>query len=232
MDERFEKIRVFLSELEFETEAGSAPLGDRDFSAMELPLIIQQIVDDLQSLLPPYEAAFYCFRHSVANNGTPHLRVGQRTIKSRVIKSVRGIHGAVSQAHVKDTLAGLESIGAIRKEGEPNRDGTLYRALIPDEIEVCRKFRAERAAEEPKPEIATADIAYYNVPENRIKVYVRDAYKCRYCEKQLTRFTATLDHSTPVTECGDNGLDNLVTACLNCNSRKHRRPVGDFLVEQ
>jgi 5-methylcytosine-specific restriction endonuclease McrA len=31
---------------------------------------------------------------------------------------------------------------------------------------------------------------------------------------------------------GDNSLENLVTACLDCNSRKKRRTVGDFLVEQ
>jgi hypothetical protein len=133
---------------------------------------------------------------------------------------------------VQEILRALETVGAIRKEGEPNRDGTPYRVLIPDEIEACRKFRAERTATEPKGEIAAADIDYYNVRENRLKVYERDAYKCRYCEKQLTRFTATLDHVTPVAENGDHSFGNLVTACLNCNSRKHKRPLGDFLVEQ
>jgi 5-methylcytosine-specific restriction endonuclease McrA len=86
-------------------------------------------------------------------------------------------------------------------------------------------------AEEPKSEIAAADIDYYNVRENRIKVYERDGYKCHYCKKQLTKFTATLDHITPVAERGDNSFENLVTACLGCNSRKHRRPLGDFLAE-
>lgn len=108
----------------------------------------------------------------------------------------------------------------------------MYRVLIPDEIEACRKLRAERTVAEPKAEIDAADIDYYNVRENRIKVYERDAYKCRYCDKQLTRFTATLDHVRPVAEGGDNSFANLVTACLGCNSRKHRRPVGDFLAEQ
>ena len=123
-------------------------------------------------------------------------------------------------------------LGAIRKEGEPNRDGTLYRVLIPDEIEACRKFRSERATVEPEPKIADADIDYYNVRENRTKIYERDLYKCRYCEKQLTRFTATLDHVRPVAEGGDNSFENLVTACLACNSRKHKRLAGDFLAEQ
>ena len=85
---------------------------------------------------------------------------------------------------------------------------------------------------EPEAAIAAVDIDYYNVRENRINVYERDAYKCRYCDKQLTRFTATLDHVTPVAEGGDNGFDNLATACLDCNSRKHRRPVGDFPTEK
>ena len=49
---------------------------------------------------------------------------------------------------MQDTLRALEGIGAIRKEGEPNRDGTLYRVLIPEEIEACRRFRAERVAAE------------------------------------------------------------------------------------
>jgi hypothetical protein len=231
MNERLEKIRQLLSELEDELETGAASVGDRDFSALELPLIIQEIVDDLQPLLSPYEAAFYwyLFRHSIAKNGDPLLRVSTRGLQTGVVKSNRS--ETISLGHVRETLVALESLRAIRKEGEPNRDGTPYRVLIPDEIEACRKFRAERAATEPKPEIAEVDIDHYNVRENRLKVYERDAYKCRYCDKQLTRFTATLDHITAVAEGGDNSLENLVTACLGCNSRKHKRPVGDFLVE-
>jgi len=53
---------------------------------------------------------------------------------------------------VTEALRALENIGAVRKEGEPNREGTLYRVLIPDEIGACRKFRAERIAAEPMEE--------------------------------------------------------------------------------
>jgi HNH endonuclease len=236
MNERLEKIRQLLNELEDEMETGAASVGDHDFSGLELPLIIQEIVDDLQPLLSPYEAAFYwyAFRHSIAKDGNPHVRLSGKALRRGCVKSSysTAIENTISEGKVREIFRALEIIGAIRKEGEPNRDGTLYRVLIPDEVEACRKFRAERTATEPKPEIAAADIDYYNVRENRIKVYERDAYKCRYCDKQLTRFTATLDHVTPVAEGGDNGVENLVTACLGCNSRKHKRPVGDFLVEQ
>jgi len=63
-------------------------------------------------------------------------------------------------------------------------------------------------------------------------VYLRDEYKCRYCGKQLTLLTATLDHITAVAAGGGNDLDNLATACLMCNSQKRKRPVGDFLAER
>jgi hypothetical protein len=231
MNERLQRIRSLLSEVEDEMAAAEAPAGGRVLPGAELQLVVQEIVDDLQPLLSPYEAAFYWYllRHSLAENGKPLLRVSSRGLQSGVVRSFRA--ETISLQTVRETLAALETLGAIRKEGEPNRDGTPYRVLIPDEIEACRRLRAERAAVEPRPEIAPADIDYYNVRENRIKVYERDAYKCRYCDKQLTRLTATLDHVTSVREGGDNSFGNLVTACLNCNSRKHKRPVGDFLAE-
>ena len=41
-----------------------------------------------------------------------------------------------------------------------------------------------------------------------------------------------LDHVKPVAEGGDNSFENLVTACLDCNSTKQKRPLGDFLAER
>jgi hypothetical protein len=236
MSERFERIRELLNEIEEETGTGDTSAGDRDFSALELPIIIQQIVDDLQPLLTPYVAIYYWyfFRHSIARDGNPHLRVSNQTLRRAVAKSTHSNNskGFISENQVMVSLRSLEAVGAIRKEGEPNRDGTLYRVLVPDEIEACRKFRAERTTAIPLPEVDPAEIDYYNVRENRIKVFERDNYQCRYCNKQLNRFTATLDHVTPVTKDGDNSFDNLITACLDCNSRKNKRLLSDFLAEQ
>ncbi|MGA2571060.1 MAG: HNH endonuclease signature motif containing protein [Terracidiphilus sp.] len=227
MNERLEQIRRLLGELEVEMRPG-APAGDRDFSALELPAIIQQIVDDLQPQLTPYDAAFYwfLFRHSIARDGDPRLRVSTRHLRTAVVKSSYSQleENPVSLGKVQDTLRARETIGAIRKEGEPNRDGTLYRVLIPGEIEACRKYRAERQADEPEPELKFPRSAHDDdiLEENRIKIYERDGYICRYCQKQLTRFTATLDHVKPVAEGGDNSLENLVTACLDCRTKRNR----------
>ncbi len=160
MNQRIEKIRQVLTELEAEPELrASTGLG---FSALELPVLIQQIVDDLQPLLTPYDAAFYWFffRHSIAKDGSPLIRVSTRSLQRSVVRSSysQAEENSISLGKVQETLRALESIGAIRKEGEPNRHGTQYRVLIPAEIQACREFRAERLAAEPAlmfPELAS-----------------------------------------------------------------------------
>src|SRR5271157_196873 len=127
MNGRIETIRQLLTELEAGTGASQ---GDRGFSALELPLIIQEIVDDLQPILTAYDAAFYwfLFRHSIAKDGVPLMRVSNRSLRRAVVKSsyVNAAENNISLGKVQDTLRALESIGAIRKEGDPNRQGTLY----------------------------------------------------------------------------------------------------------
>jgi hypothetical protein len=224
MNQRVDKIRQLLNELEAAPELAS---GDRDFSALELPAIVQEIVDDLQPLLTPYDAAFYwfLFRRSIAKDGDPHLRVSTRQLRTAVVKSSysQAEENPVSLGKVQETLRALESIGAIRKDGEPNRDGTLYRVLIPDEIEACLEFRAERTASEQELKFPPSRDDDRIQHETRAKVYERDSYLCRHCQRQLTRLTATLDHVKPVAEGGDNSLENLMTSCLDCNRKRNRR---------
>ncbi|HUN83747.1 MAG TPA: HNH endonuclease signature motif containing protein [Terracidiphilus sp.] len=222
MNQRIEKIRQLLNELEAEPQVS----GDRGFSAFELPQIIQEIVDDLQPLLTPYDAAFYwfLFRHSIAQEGSPFVRVSTRSLQRAVVRSSysQAEENTISLGKVQETLRALENIGAIRKEGEPNRHGTQYRVLIPDEISACRTFRAERAASEPPlmfPETRSKEHAMRDL---RTRVFERDEYKCRSCGKQLTRFTASLDDAKPVADGGDDGEGNLLTVCVDCSSHKRR----------
>lgn len=58
-------------------------------------------------------------------------------------------------------------------------------------------------------------------PGLRREVYERDAYRCRYCaiSKDLG-----IDHVIPITDPrSTNDLENLVTCCRSCNSRKGSR---------
>jgi hypothetical protein len=241
MDDTISQIQALLLKLESETARAETTAQLRAFSGLELPDIICDVVDLLMPELKPYEASFYLhfLRHSIIENGTPYFRASRRGLQSGIVKSTytgsmsgggeEAVSG-MSYASVQQAMNALEEIGAIRREGEPNKEGTLYRVLLPEEIEVCQKRRREQAA---RPPIAASgsEADYYNIRENRLKIYERDNYRCAYCDKQLTRFTATLDHVTPVAKGGDNGAENLKTACLQCNSRKTSRPLGDFLAE-
>jgi hypothetical protein len=242
MRERIEQIRTLLSQLESEASQARKAGELRALSGLELPDIICDVVDLLMPELKPYELSFYIYllRHSIIQNGEPYVRVSRRGLQSGIVKSAyagstSGGKDAQSSAAsfktVRLAIEGLEAMGAVRQEGDANRDGTLYRVLLPEEIEICQRRRAERSAGLAVGASA-GEADFYNVRENRLKIFERDNYRCTYCGKQLTRFTATLDHVTPVSEGGDNGSENLKTACLQCNSRKTARPLGDFLAAE
>jgi hypothetical protein len=241
MKEIIAEIRTLLSRLEGEANQSETAAEFRALSGLELPDIICDVVDLLMPELKPYELSFYLYflRHSIIETGAPHFRVSRRGLQTGVVKSPytgstsggkEADSSSASMETVRLTVKRLEAVGAIRQEGEANRDGTLYRLLLPEEIEVCQRRRMEQTAR-PVISAPEREADFYNIRENRLKIFERDNYKCTYCRKQLTRFTATLDHITPVSAGGDNGDGNLKTACLECNSRKTSRPLGDFLAE-
>ena len=195
--------------------------------------LFSEVVDWLLPLLRPYEAAFYVyfFRHSWIATGQAMVRLSYRTLKTEVVRTPYRRQGrrhiAISAPSIRVTLGCLAAIGAVRLSEPATYHGGLYRVFLPEEIAACRRRREEKARpEEP------AVLDFYNVKENRKRVYERDNYTCHYCAIPVTPFTATLDHIVPVIAGGDNGLDNLVTACRKCNARKHAKPIGDFLADQ
>lgn len=239
MKEEISKIRQSLDALEGKLAQYDNPAAS-PFSGLELPDIMRDVVDLLFPLLGTYEASFYTYllRHSIIENGTFYVRTSTRGMQRGVVLSVYSgttIGGGapvtqISEGKVRDTLRNLKSLGAIRKENDPDRGGTLYRILLPEEIEACQQRRHELQKVAPAAE-QNLEPDFYNIRENRIQVYERDDYKCRYCNKQLTRFTTTLDHVHPVADGGSNSLENLVTACLECNSKKNVKPLGDFMAD-
>jgi hypothetical protein len=232
MREEIEKIRGLLDKIELKADHSSEDSPRRDFGALELPEIIADVTDYLMPQLSPYEAAFYfyMFRHAIIASGTQYVRISTNKIRN-IVASPRAVGGSTSQGQVASCLKQLIDKGVIRKESEPNREGTIYRVLIPEEIEFCI---AAKKTEINKPDPVSnlnEELDYYNIRENRTLIFERDSYQCQYCQKQLTRFTATLDHLTPVSKGGGNDYENLITSCLECNSRKTGKNLSDFLAD-
>ncbi|MGA7180373.1 MAG: HNH endonuclease signature motif containing protein [Thiobacillaceae bacterium] len=232
MDERIKKIRELLDEVAFDLNVDEGRQFAHNFDALELPGIVSSVICFLQPLLLPNEAAIYwhMFDRSILQTGQQFCRVSTRGLTTGVIKSASGQSESLAYSTVQGALKALEEKGMIVGAGDTNREGTLYRVLLPEEIPTCVSAIRASVPEPPKsaPDVKK-EADFYNVAENRLRIFERDGYKCHYCHKQLTRFSATLDHLQPVSEGGDNSFDNLATACLHCNSRRGARPVMDAL---
>lgn len=70
----------------------------------------------------------------------------------------------------------------------------------------------------------------------RFAVLHRDGFRCRYCGSGGEGITLHLDHSLAVANGGSNDIENLVTACADCNlgkgvTRIQNQPGGSTLVK-
>lgn len=54
----------------------------------------------------------------------------------------------------------------------------------------------------------------------RFEVFKRDGFICQYCGSHPPEIILHIDHVRPVATGGRSDIDNLVTACLECNSGK------------
>lgn len=230
MKDKIEQIKILLAELENEAGDEVSQQFTKNYNALELPSIVSSVVEYLHPLLTPYEIAvyWYLFNRSIVRTGEQYARASTRGMMA-IAKSASGKADELSYGVLKKVIDELKEKEVVLMVGDTNREGTLYKVAIPDEIPLCKELMVQRASEEVSTIETKKELDFYNVQENRLKVFERDGYKCHYCAKQLTRFSATLDHIQPVSKGGDNTYDNLVTACLHCNSERGNKPLMDFI---
>ena len=232
MKDKIEQIRELLDQIENDSGDTEALQFSKNYNALELPSIVTAIVEFLHPILTPYEIAvyWYLFNNSIVKTGEQYVRASTRGLSS-IAQSASGQEAELSYGVIQKTLNSLKDKGVISVAGDTNRSGTLYKVLIPDEITGCKELMEKHISAEAEQVDVNKELDFYNISENRHKVFERDGYKCHYCSKQLTRFSATLDHIQPVSKGGDNSFDNLVTACLHCNAERGNKPVMEFVTK-
>ncbi|MCK9575347.1 MAG: HNH endonuclease [Clostridia bacterium] len=57
-------------------------------------------------------------------------------------------------------------------------------------------------------------------PRLRFEVFKRDGFKCMYCGKASPEVVLEVDHIIPYSKGGCDDLDNMITACRECNNGK------------
>lgn len=73
-----------------------------------------------------------------------------------------------------------------------------------------------------------ADLDYECKPQDLQELHNRDPL-CRYCRRELTAETLTVDHMHPVSRGGAHCLKNMTLCCRDCNHLKHTRTHPEFV---
>ncbi len=185
-------------------------------SATETPddddSILRVFVDHLMPLLKPYETTLYLYLLRCTRlDGRAATRIGIRTISRDCGVGTRSSSGG-NQQHIREVLRALEAKGCL-EVGDRTREGTSYTVRLPLEVAAAwEQMLAATAPAKPKD--------FYRDPELRKGLFERDEWVCHYCGERVTEENATLDHLVPVSKDGADSAENLVTACLLCNSLK------------
>jgi len=67
----------------------------------------------------------------------------------------------------------------------------------------------------------------FNVKLTRKNIFIRDSFKCKYCGHKGSASNLTIDHVEPRSRGGRFTWENIVTSCLECNTKKGNRAPGE-----
>jgi 5-methylcytosine-specific restriction endonuclease McrA len=161
----------------------------------------------------------YLLRHS--------LVVGKLRLHFAVLSVARDL--GLSNGPVRQAVRRLDELGALRLL-ERSKTGHLVEMRLPEQIRAVRPGRngASRAAEEP-PASALEATDFLKTWALRKTIHDRERGACFYCLRRTPANVQCLDHVVPRVRLGRHSYRNLVSCCLECNTRKGDRPVPDFL---
>lgn len=134
--------------------------------------------------------------------------------------------GAWCAKHLTD---GVVPAGRVRRFGLRNPDTLateLVRVGLWEEtadgfaFHDWHKYQPSRATVEMEREKTAERVRRHRDKAGRAAVLEKCGGECHYCGVPLTVSSMTIDHVTPVSAGGTGDRDNLVTACVSCNSKK------------
>ena len=179
--------------------------------------------------LSPVDRAVYAhlIRHT--------LLEGQQRIRFSMRWLARG--SRVSLTPTRQALHRLVDKGAVRLI-ERTRWGHVVEVRRPEQIRPALAMRGPIARSERcgtggvrrgRLAISLEEVDFMRTRHLREAIHRRDRGICFYCLCRLKPGSRCLDHVVPRIRAGRNSYRNLVSACIECNSRKCARPAADFL---
>jgi len=172
----------------------------------------------------------YLLRHS--------LVVGKLRLQFAVMSLARTL--GISIGPVRQAVRRLDELGTLRVL-KRSKTGHLAEMRLPEKIRALRPGKngallttgavgvgtTGAAGEPPAATLETRD--FLKTWALRKTIHVRERGTCFYCLRRTLANVRCLDHVVPRVRFGRNSYRNLVSCCLECNSRKGDRPAPDFL---
>ncbi|HXN52764.1 MAG TPA: HNH endonuclease [Candidatus Acidoferrum sp.] len=164
----------------------------------------------------------YLLRHS--------LVVGKLRLQFAVMALARTLGLSIGAA--RQAVRRLDELGALRVL-ERSKSGHLAEMHLPEKIRAIRLGKngmtlATGAAGEP-PASTLEATDFLKTWALRKAIHDRERGACFYCLRRTPANVRCLDHVVPRVRFGRNSYRNLVSCCIECNTRKGDRPAPDFL---
>ena len=167
----------------------------------------------------------YLLRHS--------LVVGKLRLQFSVMSVAAKL--GLSNGPVRQAVRRLDELGALRLL-ERSKAGHLVEMCRPENIRAIRLHKngasiASGAAGDtgdfPASTLEATD--FLKTWALRKAIHDRERGACFYCLRRTPANVKCLDHVVPRARFGRNSYRNLVSCCIDCNTRKGDRPAPDFL---
>jgi 5-methylcytosine-specific restriction endonuclease McrA len=167
-----------------------------------------------------------------------HSRLeGKLRLRFSIAWLARGVR--ISDGAARPAIHRLLDCGALRLLAR-SKTGHVIEVLLPGEIRArtrrarittssraaaCAPPRGRRLSRSPR----LHQLDFFRSSSLRKAIHAREGGFCFYCLRRLTSSVQCLDHVVPQIRLGRNSYRNLVSCCLECNSRKGTTPAADFL---
>jgi 5-methylcytosine-specific restriction endonuclease McrA len=161
----------------------------------------------------------YLLRHS--------LVVGKLRLQFALMALARTLGLSIGAA--RQAVRRLDELGALRVL-ERSKSGHLAEMRLPEKIRAIRPGRNgafQVAGEPPASTLESTD--FLKTWALRKAIHDRERGACFYCLRRTPANVHCLDHVVPRVRFGRNSYRNLVSCCIECNTRKGDLPAPDFL---
>ena len=161
----------------------------------------------------------HLLRHSRLEN--------KRQLRFSIIWLARSV--GLSNRPARHAVRGLAAKGALRLVDRSNA-GHLVEVLLPDEVSARPRDGAVSPCVARRPSSRNLEeLDFLQVSSRREAIHARERGLCFYCLRRFVAGGRVLDHVVPRARGGSNSYRNLVSCCVECNTRKGETAAEDFL---